>query len=54
VEGRYVLGITSVRPNYSYIEFDGVNTEIRTNAFQLTMGARNLFGTNFLKSKKKK
>ena len=54
VEGRYILGITSVRPNYSYIEFDGVNTEIRTNAFQLTMGARNLFGTNLLKSKKKK
>jgi len=53
VEARYILGITSVRPNYSYIEFDGVESEIRTNAFQLTFGARNMFGPNFLKSKKK-
>lgn len=52
VEARYILGITSVRPNYSYIEFDGVESEIRTNAFQLTVGARNMFGPNFLKLKK--
>ncbi len=54
IEARYILGITSVRPHYSYIEFPGVESEIRTNAFQLTLGARNMFGPNFLKSKNSK
>lgn len=44
IEAKYILGITSVRPNYSYIEFAGVTGEIRSNAFQLTVGVRNLFG----------
>ncbi len=43
IEAKYILGTTSVRPNYSYIEFAGVTGEIRTNAFQLTVGVRNLF-----------
>jgi hypothetical protein len=43
IEARYLYGLTAARKNYSYIEFDGVMGEVRTNSFQLTVGVRNMF-----------
>lgn len=43
VEARYIYGLSAARPNYSYIEYAGVAGEVRTNAFQLTVGIRNMF-----------
>ncbi len=38
LQGSYVVGLTSVRKNYSYIEFPGITGSIRTNAFQVKLG----------------
>ncbi|MBR2648218.1 MAG: outer membrane beta-barrel protein [Sediminibacterium sp.] len=45
----YLLGLTSVRPEYSYIEYAGVTGAIRTNSFQLKLG----ISKNILKKIKK-
>ena len=51
IEARYLYGLTAARNNYSYIEFDGVMGEVRTNAFQLTLGVRNMFKAGKAKTK---
>jgi hypothetical protein len=53
IEARYLYGLTAARNNYSYIEFDGVMGEVRTNAFQLTVGVRNMFKAAKAKTKTK-
>lgn len=50
-ETKLILGLTSVRPNYSYIEYEGVTGALRTNALQFTMGITNLFKNSPKKSK---
>lgn len=38
LQTSYMMGLSSVRKNYSYIEFPGVTGAINTNAFQLKLG----------------
>ncbi len=38
LQGSYIVGLTGVRKNYSYIEYPGVTGSIRTSAFQLKLG----------------
>jgi hypothetical protein len=43
VEAKLIMGVTDVRPNYSYIEYEGVTSALKTNALQFTVGISNLF-----------